>query len=41
MSQVAAIADSRSDVPLFTERVMAIALNATPDARKQSETPCS
>jgi len=33
MSQVAAIGDSRSDVPLFHRAGMAIALNATPDAR--------
>jgi phosphoserine phosphatase len=33
MSQVAAIGDSRSDVPLFQQVGMSIALNATPDAR--------
>jgi phosphoserine phosphatase len=33
MSQVAAIGDSRSDVPLFECVGMSIALNATPDAR--------
>lgn len=33
MSQVAAIGDSRSDVPLFHRAGMSIALNATPDAR--------
>ena len=33
MSQVAAIGDSRSDVPLFHRVGMSIALNATPDAR--------
>jgi len=33
MSQVAAIGDSRSDVPLFRRVGMAIALNATSDAR--------
>lgn len=33
MSQVAAIGDSRSDVPLFHRAAMSIALNATPDAR--------
>jgi len=33
MSQVAAIGDSRSDVPLFRRVGMSIALNATPDAR--------
>jgi phosphoserine phosphatase len=33
MSQVAAIGDSRSDVPLFGRVGMSIALNATPDAR--------
>jgi phosphoserine phosphatase len=33
MSQVAAIGDSRSDVPLFRCAGMSIALNATPDAR--------
>ena len=33
MSQVAAIGDSRSDVPLFRRAGMSIALNATPDAR--------
>jgi phosphoserine phosphatase len=33
MSQVAAIGDSRSDVPLFERVGMSIALNATPDAR--------
>jgi phosphoserine phosphatase len=33
MSQVAAVGDSRSDVPLFERVGMSIALNATPDAR--------
>ncbi len=33
MNQVAAIGDSRSDVPLFRRVGMSIALNATPDAR--------
>ena len=33
MSQVAAIGDSRSDVPLFRRAGMSIALNATSDAR--------
>ena len=33
MSQVAAVGDSRSDVPLFRRTGMSIALNATPDAR--------
>ena len=33
MSQVAAIGDSRSDVPLFQRVGMSIALNATPDAQ--------
>ena len=33
MSQVAAIGDSRSDVPLFRRVGLSIALNATPDAR--------
>jgi phosphoserine phosphatase len=33
MSQVAAVGDSRSDVPLFREVGLSIALNATPDAR--------
>jgi phosphoserine phosphatase len=33
MSQVAAIGDSRSDVPLFRRAGMSIALNATADAR--------
>ena len=33
MSQVAAIGDSRSDVPLFHQAGMSIALNATPDAQ--------
>ena len=33
MSQVAAVGDSRSDVPLFERAGMSIALNATPDAR--------
>lgn len=33
MRQVAAIGDSRSDVPLFERAGMSIALNATPDAR--------
>jgi phosphoserine phosphatase len=33
MSQVAAIGDSRSDVPLFDRVGLSIALNATPDAR--------
>jgi phosphoserine phosphatase len=33
MSQVAAIGDSRSDIPLFRRAGMSIALNATPDAR--------
>src|ERR1700691_903561 len=32
MSQVAAVGDSRSDVPLFRRAGMSIALNATPDA---------
>jgi phosphoserine phosphatase len=32
MNQVAAIGDSRSDVPLFDRAGMSIALNATPDA---------
>jgi ribosomal protein S18 acetylase RimI-like enzyme len=32
MSQVAAVGDSRSDVPLFRLAGMSIALNATPDA---------
>jgi phosphoserine phosphatase len=33
MSQVAAIGDSRSDVPLFHRAGISIALNATPDAQ--------
>lgn len=33
MSQVAAVGDSRSDVPLFHGVGLSIALNATPDAR--------
>jgi phosphoserine phosphatase len=33
MSEVAAVGDSRSDVPLFRRAGMSIALNATPDAR--------
>jgi phosphoserine phosphatase len=33
LSQVAAVGDSRSDVPLFKRVGMSIALNATPDAR--------
>jgi phosphoserine phosphatase len=33
MSQVAAVGDSRSDVPLFRRAGLSIALNATPDAR--------
>ncbi len=33
MSQVAAVGDSRSDVPLFERVGMSIALNATPDAQ--------
>jgi phosphoserine phosphatase len=33
MSEVAAVGDSRSDVPLFERAGMSIALNATPDAR--------
>lgn len=33
MSEVAAIGDSRSDVPLFRRAGMSIALNATADAR--------
>jgi phosphoserine phosphatase len=33
MSDVAAIGDSRSDVPLFRQAGMSIALNATADAR--------
>jgi len=33
MNQVAAIGDSRSDVPLFDRAGMSIALNATPDAQ--------
>ncbi|HEY7934206.1 MAG TPA: HAD-IB family phosphatase [Solirubrobacteraceae bacterium] len=34
MDQVAAIGDSRSDVPLFHRAGMSIALNGTPDARR-------
>jgi phosphoserine phosphatase len=34
MSQVAAVGDSRSDVPLFRRAGTSIALNATPDARE-------
>ncbi|MGH2833621.1 MAG: HAD family hydrolase [Solirubrobacteraceae bacterium] len=34
MSQVAAVGDSRSDVPLFHRAGTSIALNATPDARE-------
>jgi phosphoserine phosphatase len=34
IDQVAAIGDSRSDVPLFERTGMSIALNATPDARE-------
>ncbi len=34
MSQVAAVGDSRSDVPLFRRVGTSIALNATPDARE-------
>jgi phosphoserine phosphatase len=34
MSQVAAIGDSRSDVPLFRRAGLSIALNATPDAQE-------
>jgi phosphoserine phosphatase len=33
MSQVAAVGDSRSDVPLFERAGVSVALNATPDAR--------
>jgi phosphoserine phosphatase len=33
MSQVVAVGDSRSDVPLFRRAGMSVALNATPDAR--------
>lgn len=33
-SQVAAVGDSRSDVPLFRRAGLSIALNATPDARE-------
>lgn len=33
MGQVAAVGDSRSDVPLFSRVGLSIALNATPDAR--------
>lgn len=33
MSQVAAVGDSRSDVPLFRRVGLSVALNATPDAR--------
>lgn len=33
MSQVAAVGDSRSDVPLFRRVGLSIALNATPDAQ--------
>jgi phosphoserine phosphatase len=33
MSQVAAVGDSRSDVPLFRSVGLSIALNATPDAK--------
>jgi phosphoserine phosphatase len=34
MDQVAAIGDSRSDIPLFRRAGLSIALNATPDARE-------
>ena len=34
MSQVAAVGDSRSDIPLFRQVGLSIALNATPDARE-------
>jgi phosphoserine phosphatase len=34
MSEVAAVGDSRSDVPLFRRAGTSIALNATPDARE-------
>jgi len=37
MSQVAAIGDSRSDVPLFRRTGMSIALNATADARAAAD----
>jgi phosphoserine phosphatase len=33
MNHVAAVSDSRSDVPLFHRVGLSIALNATPDAR--------
>jgi phosphoserine phosphatase len=36
MSQVAAVGDSRSDVPLFRRADLSIALNATPDARAEA-----
>jgi phosphoserine phosphatase len=36
MSEVAAVGDSRSDVPLFHRVGLSIALNATPDARAAS-----
>ncbi len=34
MSQVAAVGDSRSDIPLFRRTGLSIALNATPDAQE-------
>lgn len=34
MSQVAAVGDSRSDIPLFRRAGLSIALNATPDAQE-------
>lgn len=36
MSQVAAVGDSRSDIPLFAQVGMSIALNATREAREQA-----
>jgi len=34
MAEVAAVGDSRSDIPLFRKVGLAIALNATPKARE-------
>lgn len=37
IEQAAAVGDSRSDVPLFERVGCAIALNATPDARREAD----
>lgn len=38
MDDVVAVGDSRSDIPLFETVGFAIALNATPDARRVADT---